>query len=541
MRLKANIILVNSILYSLTRCFSESERHVNSTSYNRIRKTNSAGSVATPRKSSLTAVERLTALDELVWSQSSSFSHAYGTINPSGTQTPSRRPTRRKPLPTSRPTKAPSSIETSCDECTLTVGIVARTLENEGHAWTYNAAMLWLTDQPYSVSKGSAVLLLSNGTECAINLIIKDGEDSESKSVEITQNLVTKEKVFAVIGLESSAVAISAAHVARNNSITMISTTSTHPNVTTQNLPFAFRMGFTDEHQSYALTLLGRKVFDARNVAVIFLEDDLYSSNLAATFKDVWSAIASVNYYQSLATADIVRENLKTTLQDTLNSLFQETAHDDTMKIDIVFLPIPSQYIPAIVGAVRKAGWNGPIFGGDSWDDVTAIEKCGKPCIGAFYTSMWAATTISPTPRAASSGGDGQDVTLQKRKFGKNATNTTNSGVTLSFLERYRSMHKQFPNAMAALAYDALSLLAHAWKHTVSHPDRFYSCSTRNVSNTRIQLNTALRNISNFTGGVTSGTISFDSQNNPLNKCVDISYVSVNVTQTYFYSVCPRQ
>jgi branched-chain amino acid transport system substrate-binding protein len=320
----------------------------------------------------------------------------------------------------------------------------------------------------------------------------------------------------------------------------MISTTSTHPNVTAQNLPFAFRMGFTDEHQSFALALLGRKVFDAWNMAVMFLDDDLYSSSLAASFKDVWGEIASVNYYQSLSTADVAAENVDSALQETLNSAFQSPKNNDTIKIDIVFLPIPSQYIPTVVDAIRKAGWKGPILGGDSWDDVNTIEKCGKPCIGAFYTSMWAATTISTTPPATINDGDGQDATLPKKKVEQNSTNTDKKGVTLSFLERYHSRYNQFPNAMAALAYDALSLVADAWKHTVSNLDGFYSCSSMNSSNTRIQLNNALSNTSNFMGGVASGTISFDSQNNPRNKCVDISYVSVNITPTYFYSVCPR-
>jgi branched-chain amino acid transport system substrate-binding protein len=481
-----------------------------------------------------------TALDALLWSRSVSYSFSYGIINPAVTQTPSRRPTRKYPSPTSSPTKNSSSIETGCDACTLTVGIVSWTPDYEGHSWTYNAAMLWLTDQPYSVPNGSAIVSLSNGTECVIKLIFRDSDNSETKSAEVTQNLITKENVSAIIGLESSTVAISAAHVASSNSITMISTTSTHPNVTAQNLPFAFRMGFTDKHQSHALALLGRKVFDAWNVAVIFLDDDLYSSSLAASFKDVWGEIASVSYYQSLSTADFLTENVDSALQETLNSTFKRLKNSDTMKIDLAFLPIPSQYIPIVVDAIRKAGWKGPILGGDSWDDVNTIEKCGKPCIGAFYTSMWAATTISTTPRAASNGGDGQDATLPKKKVEQNFTNTDNNGVTLSFLERYHSRYNHFPNAMAALAYDALSLVADAWKHTVSNLDGFYSCNSMNISNTRIQLNNALRNTSNFMGGVTSGTISFDNQNNPRNKCVDISYVSVDITPTYFYSVCPR-
>lgn len=429
------------------------------------------------------------------------------------------------------PTKNPSAIKVSqsniknknCEKCRLTIGVVAWTPDYEEKKWTYNAVKLWQAD--HSAAKDSSAVIDINGTECEVKFIFRDSENNATKTTEVTSNLIYQDEVLAMVGFESSSVAIAAATLASSNNISMISTTATHPNVTsTQNLPFAFRMGFTDDHQSYALALLGRKVFNAWNVAVIFLEDDVYSSDLATTIRDAWETVGTVIYYKSFHTADVMKNNSVDYLETQLGS----SNFQNNESVDIVFLPIPSQYIPQIVTATRRAGWNGPILGGDSWDDAAALERCGPPCIGAFYTSMWAATATTTTS-------DDDSSSSEEMK------NPTTTNTTESFIERYRRRYDQFPHAMAALAYDAISLVVDAWKRVVL-ADNLCTGTTYNwssISSNRIQLNDALRNTSNFSG-VTSRNLTLDNQNNPMHRCVDLSYVSVNITPTYFYSVCPR-
>jgi branched-chain amino acid transport system substrate-binding protein len=428
------------------------------------------------------------------------------------------------------PTRKPSAIKAihstinnkNCEKCRLTIGVVAWTPDYEGNRWTYNAVKLWQAD--HSVAQDSPVVIDINGTECEIKIIFRDSENNATKTTEVTKNLIYQDEVLALVGFESSSVAIAAANLASSNNVSMLSTTATHPNVTAaQTLPFAFRMGFTDDHQSYALVLLGRKVFNAWNVAVIFLEDDVYSSDLATSIRDAWETFGSVIYYTSFHTADVkMKNNSENYLETQLGS---STFQNNGAPVDIVFLPIPSQYIPQIVAATRRVGWKGPILGGDSWDDATALERCGQPCIGAFYTSMWAATSTTTS----------DDDSSNEKK------NPTTNTTTQSFIERYRRRYNQFPHAMAALAYDAISLVADAWKRVVLADDLCTSGTTNrsSISSNRIQLNEALRNTSNFSG-ITSGNLTLDNQNNPMHRCVDISYVSVNITPTYFYSVCPR-
>lgn len=390
------------------------------------------------------------------------------------TEKPIKAPTNEPTKPTSKPTSSNTIPATVCAACEFTIGVVWAP-DYKGVQWTFNAVMLWLSEQTYSDAlNGPSVTV--GGIECAMDVLFHSYNDNATLAVATVDELITQRNALAIIGLESSDVAIPIGQLANNSKVPVITTAALHPNVTFGR-PYAFRMGFTNEKQAEVLASFA-KFLNASRASIIFEENCVDCVDLANEFKNSWeylggSVLASVSSNDwGIAYAD-------------LSPLLAET--------DIFFFPVTPLVLAEVVSFTRGVGWEGPILGGDGWDDRNAINQCGDACDYTFYTSMLFSNISDP------------------------------------FFIRYNSTYGMMPNYMAALAYDSMNLI----KETLIMQNK--TVCYGNVESDRENFSDALKNTSGFIG--TTGKIAFGVDNSPVNRCVALDIIS-NSTPIFYHGVC---
>jgi branched-chain amino acid transport system substrate-binding protein len=182
--------------------------------------------------------------------------------------------------------------------------------------------------------------------------------------------------------------------------------------------PFVFRVCFTDDVQGkmgaqFMINTMGKK-----KLALLYASDDLYSSGLAAEFREEAKRLGG----------EVIVE--KSFLKSETNfTTFINEIRD--AKPDLIYAPI---YYTAMVPIARQAkasGIKGEMFvGGDGWHADSLLESASEEMEGAYFTTHF--TSDVPWPDAK------------------------------AFVTQYRERFKREPTALAATAYDAAKLLADA-------------------------------------------------------------------------------
>jgi branched-chain amino acid transport system substrate-binding protein len=350
------------------------------------------------------------------------------------------------------------------------------TPDYDGYNWTVNAVKMWEDENKSR--------LRINGFRCNVEIIMKNSGGDARKAADIAEWLI-EQNVVAIVGPEYSSLAIPAGEVANYSETPIIATTATHPNVTLDR-PYVFIMGSGNKAQAKVLAELGTDLYDAKTASVLYQDDLAYSADFASNFKEYWEGrhgLNSIVSYVSFNTTNINASDYKKQSFDISES-----------NANVLFVPILATQIPEVMKAVRDAGYENPILGGDDWGVVSALQKCGEACKDAFFTPLF----VPDIPDAE------------------------------SFVRKYTEKYGEQPNGRAALAYDAMNLVEVALKN--------YGEWQCNIFKNRDGLRDALENVKNF-GGV-SGKLTFDEEHTK--KCVHIARVNATFYPTYLFTYCPN-
>ncbi|HOX18704.1 MAG TPA: ABC transporter substrate-binding protein, partial [Spirochaetales bacterium] len=95
---------------------------------------------------------------------------------------------------------------------------------------------------------------------------------------------------IAIAGTLMSKISLAGAPICQAAGVPMVTPTSTNPAVTTVG-DYIFRACFVDPYQGYLAASFARKALRARTAACVYDEGFEYSSAIAATFADVFSAL----------------------------------------------------------------------------------------------------------------------------------------------------------------------------------------------------------------------------------------------------------
>lgn len=245
-------------------------------------------------------------------------------------------------------------------------------------------------------------------------------EDDLSKSGEpatVVNKLISRDGVVAILGEVASSRSLEAAPICQQSQIPMISPSSTNPKVT-ETGDYIFRVCFIDPFQGTVMANFNYNTLKARKVAVLTDEKSDYSKGLAKFFKESFTKMGG----QIVAELDFNGGDKDFKAQLTA---IKASAPD------AVFIPGYYTDVALICIQARELGITVPLTGGDGWESDDLV-KIGQDAVEGTYFSTHYAPDMA---------------TAKSQKF---------------VAEYQKRFDGKTPDAMAALGYDSVMILADA-------------------------------------------------------------------------------
>lgn len=325
------------------------------------------------------------------------------------------------------------------------------------------------------------------GKTYEIELIHEDNEAKAESAVSAATKLITEDEVLALIGSYSSKQAVPMGEVADRYKTPDISPWSTNPR-TTKDRPWVFRACFIDPYQGKVAAQFAKEEFGVQKVAVLYDVASDYPKGLAEFFKaGAEEAGMEVVAFESFTTKD-------KDFSSQLTKIIESGA-------ELLFTPQYYDEVPLIVKQAHELGWDNPILGSDSWSSPELMDLCGEDCVGCYFTSHYAM---------------------------KGAT-----GVTKEFIDKYNEKYGYIPGDVAALAWDAGSMLFEAIKNTGG--------LTGELEEDRQAIRDQLAAIEKWEGA--TGTMKYagaEVEGDPI-KCVVVVEITPDQEFTFYKMACPPE
>ena len=283
-------------------------------------------------------------------------------------------------------------------------------------------------------------------------LVIKDTHSVPEDAVAAVADLIDKDKVIALVGEIASDRSLAAATVAQSRGIPMLTPGATSDSVTAIG-PFIFRACYTDKFQAAVMAKFARSI-DVRRAAILSDQSNPYGKGLADIFKRDF-----VEHGGEIVAEEAYRAG-DTDFTIQLNAIKDKNP-------EIVFLPSYYAEAALVIKQARKAGIEAPFLGTDGWDSQEFLRVGGAAVDNCYFSSHFSSERSAERVK--------------------------------QFSEAYAAKYGAPPPPLAALAYDAVHLMA--------------SAVTRAGNGQPEAIKDALASTRDF-GGVT-GTITFDDFRNP--------------------------
>ena len=255
-----------------------------------------------------------------------------------------------------------------------------------------------------------------------IQLLTEDNQSQAGQSATVVRKLISSDGVVAILGEVASSRSLEAAPICQQNKIPMISPASTNPKVTEAG-DYIFRVCFIDPFQGTVMANFARKTLKLQNVAVLTDVKSDYSVGLAKFFKaGVVVGGGKIAVEQNYSGGD----------KDFNAQLTSIKASNP----DGIFVPGYYTEVGLIALQAKQLGLTVPIFGGDGWESSSLVPIGGAALEGDYFSTHFSPEDTSPAVQ--------------------------------NFVKQYKQKFNETPDAMAALGYDSVMILADAMKKTGS-------------------------------------------------------------------------
>ncbi|MCC7007526.1 MAG: ABC transporter substrate-binding protein [Acidobacteria bacterium] len=248
-----------------------------------------------------------------------------------------------------------------------------------------------------------------------ITLLVEDDQSKPEEASSAVTKLVTQDLAAAIIGEVASRRTLAAAPVAQRYQVPLITPASTNERVTAVG-DYIFRVCFIDPFQGEVLAKFAFNDLKARKVAVLKDIQQDYSVGLADSIVKQFTALGGT------VTEPVSYSSGDADFRAVLTKIRAE-------RPDAVFATGYYSEAAIIVRQARELGMTMPILGGDGW--VGDPLKNGREALKNTYISNHYS-------------GDNPDPIVQ------------------NFVKAYREKFGREPDSIAALAYDAVKVLADA-------------------------------------------------------------------------------
>jgi branched-chain amino acid transport system substrate-binding protein len=304
-----------------------------------------------------------------------------------------------------------------------------------------------------------------------LKVILVDDEGTPEGSLNAVEQIIAKDKPTAIIGEVASKLSISAAPACQDAQVPMISPSSTNPRVTAMG-SYIFRVCFIDPFQGVAAAKFAAQNLKAKKAAIITNAAQDYSTGLSEFF---------TTNFTNLGGIVVARQNYS----DGDVDFHAQLERIKAAKPDVIYIPGYYPQVGPIAREARKIGLNVPLIGGDGWDSPMLVEGAGGPgkaLEGCYFTDHYSRS----------------DPNLKNIKFVR---------------DHKKAMNGAVPDALAAMGYDSVGLLADALVHMAKPTDGNYASPAY-----RAKLRDSIANVKDYPG--LTGDITMGPDRNPIKPAV---------------------
>jgi branched-chain amino acid transport system substrate-binding protein len=291
-----------------------------------------------------------------------------------------------------------------------------------------------------------------------IQIITEDDQGEPNKAATVVTKLINQDKVVAILGEVASSNSLAAAPKAQEAKIPMISPSSTNPAVT-QVGDYIFRVCFIDPFQGEVMAKFAATNLKAKRAAILYDFNSDYSRGLYEFFKRSFTKLGG----------EVVTERSYT--QGDRDFSGQLTAIR-AANVDVIYVPGYYGEVGVIANQTKQLGIKAPLLGGDGWDAPQLWQLGGASLNGDYISNHYSVDDPSPAIR--------------------------------KFVSDYQARYKVQPDALAALGYDSMKVLADA--------------ITRASGTDSAKLRDAIAATKNFAG--VTGQITIDADRNAVKPAV---------------------
>src|ERR1051325_2223468 len=247
-----------------------------------------------------------------------------------------------------------------------------------------------------------------------IRVISEDDEGRPEKAATVVTKLIDQDRVVALIGEVTSGNTLAAAPKAQSSHVPMISSAATTPAVT-QVGDYIFRVCFIDPFQGEVMAKFAAGTLKAKAAAIMLDFNSPYSRGLTDFFERSFTKLGGqVVMKQSYTQGDRDYKGQLTSIR--------------SMKPDVIYIPGYYGEVGVIAKQAQQLGIQTPLLGGDGWDATQLWELGGDALNGDYISNHYSVDDPSPA--------------IQK------------------FVTAYKARYGNSPDALAALGYDAMRVLA---------------------------------------------------------------------------------
>lgn len=291
-----------------------------------------------------------------------------------------------------------------------------------------------------------------------IRIVVEDDQGEPNKAATVVSKLVNQDRVQAILGEVASSNSLAAAPKAQEAKVPMISPSSTNPAVT-QVGDYIFRVCFIDPFQGEVMAKFAANNLKAKRAAILYDFNSDYSRGLHQFFTRSFKQLGG----------EVVSEQSYTQRDRDFSG--QLTAIRSANP-DVIYVPGYYGEVGVIANQTKQLGIRAPLLGGDGWDSPRLWELGGAALNGNYISNHYSVDDPSPAIR--------------------------------KFVADYEARYKMLPDALAALGYDSMKVLADAIQ--------------RAGGTDSAKLRDAIAQTKNFPG--VTGTITIDADRNAVKPAV---------------------
>lgn len=249
------------------------------------------------------------------------------------------------------------------------------------------------------------------GTKYLIHYIFEDDQGSPEVAANAFRKLIDQDEVYAILGSVMSSCTLAGAPIAQDSGVPVISPTSTAVQVTRTG-DYIFRSCFLDPFQGAVVASFSYNDLKAKTAAVIFDNANDYTKGLAEAFRESFVSIGGeVVAYESF------------TGESTTVDFSAQLTNIKSANPDVIFLDAYYSAAALMAKQARGLGITVPFVGADGWDSAEFTKLGGEAVEGGYFCNHY--SPADPRP------------------------------IVTNFVNKYREVYGETPDALATLAYDA--------------------------------------------------------------------------------------